>query len=166
MTVLESFAQKVRDFRLWAENPSEGADGCREALAQLIGLYSSALELAPFWDNSLSEDWKDLETDEEEVNRIVSTISRNLPIQIYWLIFDPHAQPPEEPLATSFSDEIGEIYRDVVEGLLAYESGAARQALFQWGESFHTHWGRHAVSAMNAIHCYLAEEAPQLLSHA
>ncbi|RPJ59801.1 MAG: DUF5063 domain-containing protein, partial [Acidobacteria bacterium] len=150
--MLESFALRVREFRLWAGNPSPGAAGCRETLTRLTALYSAALELPPFWDKSPSEDFKDSELDEKEVQRVVNAISQNLPIQFYWLMFEPHEQPPEEPVAASLSQEIGEIYSDVVEGLLVYESGGAEEALFEWGESFHTHWGRHAVSAIHAIH--------------
>jgi hypothetical protein len=57
-------------------------------------------------------------------------------------------------------DDIADIYRDVRSGLEIYRQGthcAIVGAAFDWKFGFSTHWGRHAVSALTALHEIMAE---------
>jgi hypothetical protein len=75
---------------------------------------------------------------------------------LYGEVFNPLIVPPEEPVLGSLSDDITDIYRDVVTGLREYEAGRRTQALWEWGFGFQAHWGEHATGAIRALHCWLA----------
>lgn len=78
----------------------------------------------------------------------------------YWCFWDstevkPDATAPE-PSMGWLPDDLADIYRDVAPGVRAWESGREEllpSVVFDWSyPSFHTHWGRHAVNAMTALH--------------
>lgn len=76
----------------------------------------------------------------------------------YWCYFDP-TEPPdakEEPVFGLLTDDLADIYRDVVPGVRGWESQRDEllpTILFDWKiPLFHSHWGCHAVSAMRALH--------------
>lgn len=89
-----------------------------------------------------------------------------LPLDFYHEVFDPLPFPPEDPVVGSLSDDLADIYRDVVTGLRAYEAGRRAQAVWEWGFNLRAHWGEHATSAIRALHCWLAEHAPDRLAAA
>ena len=70
----------------------------------------------------------------------------------YQIVFDPYVSEP--PVGTSLSDCLADIYRDLREGLDGFgeQEEQNRKAVGNWRFSFLTHWGRHCVSAMRAIH--------------
>jgi hypothetical protein len=57
----------------------------------------------------------------------------------------------------TLSDDLGDIYRDVKEGLLLLAGGLPDDALWHWRFNFWSHWGEHAVDALGVIHLKLAE---------
>jgi hypothetical protein len=73
----------------------------------------------------------------------------------YWKVFDP---PDEKSLvATTLSDDLADICLDLEKGLALQRSGVPRNDfLWQWRFDFRAHWGRHAVSALTAIHHVIA----------
>lgn len=73
--------------------------------------------------------------------------------EIYWEVF--HSKQDEEPCAGSLTDDFSDIYRDLQRGLVAHKAGRSADAIWEWRFGFHGHWGRHAVSALRAIYCYL-----------
>ena len=72
--------------------------------------------------------------------------------------------PPEKAVVGSLADDIADIYRDVVSGLRAFQSGLRAEAIWEWGFNFRDHWGRHATEAIKALHAWLAENAADRLS--
>ena len=74
-------------------------------------------------------------------------------------MFDPLPVPPEEPVVGSLTDDIADIYRDVIPGLREYELGRRAQAVWEWGFGLRHHWGEHATGAIRALHCRLAANA-------
>jgi hypothetical protein len=62
------------------------------------------------------------------------------------------------------ADDLVDIYRDVSAGSAFHDAGCVDDAIWQWGFSFQTHWGKHASSAIRALHCYLSQEDPSSLS--
>ena len=74
---------------------------------------------------------------------------------LYWQVFDPTAD--SEALPGSLADDIADIYRDVGYGLAGEKGDLAFQqdAIFSWRLLYHAHWGKHAMSALYAIHFLL-----------
>lgn len=68
---------------------------------------------------------------------------------VYWEVFDPYEE--EAPVCGSLTDDIRDIYRDVVVGLLLYDQGALSDAQWTWASLRQQHWGDHAVDALRAL---------------
>jgi hypothetical protein len=83
------------------------------------------------------------------------------PFQYYWEIFEPVTDTPEEAVCGDITDDLGDIYIDVKEGLLAYPL-SEQSAVWHWRTTFGFHWGRHATSALRALHAYDPESAGEL----
>jgi hypothetical protein len=90
--------------------------------------------------------------------------SRRLPLDYYSEIFDPTVVPAEAPVTGSVSDDLADIYRDVVTGLRAYKRGDRAGAIWEWSFGLHSHWGAHAIGAIRALHWWLRNNAPNRLS--
>jgi hypothetical protein len=73
----------------------------------------------------------------------------------YQIVFDPFQD--RETVSSTLSDDLAGIYCDVKEGLLNIKSSrrVSSSVIWQWKCDFESHWGRHAVSAINAMHCRL-----------
>ena len=69
---------------------------------------------------------------------------------IYWEIFDPYEL--DEPVAGSLADDLGDIYADLVEPLVAFDAGREADAVWQWKFNVRGHCGDHIVDALRAIH--------------
>ena len=93
----------------------------------------------------------------QERRRRGQSIRRNIVLSLgselrYQLVFDPFKD--HESVTTTVSDDLEDIYCDVKEGLLAMAGldRASASIVWQWKFDLEIHWGRHAVSAMNALH--------------
>ena len=77
------------------------------------------------------------------------------PVNIYWKVFDP---PDKKSLvSTTLSDDLADICLDLENGLALHRSRVPRNDfLWQLRFDFRAHWGRHAVSALTAIHHAIA----------
>jgi hypothetical protein len=51
----------------------------------------------------------------------------------------------------SLSDDIADVYRDLRNGFLSYDSGDVDEAVWNWRTEFESHWGRHAAHAIYAL---------------
>jgi hypothetical protein len=74
---------------------------------------------------------------------------------LYWQVFDPIKE--NEAIRGSLADDIADIYRDLKEGIEHMESDKVllRDIIFVWRYGFYSHWGRHAINALNTIHSLL-----------
>jgi hypothetical protein len=68
----------------------------------------------------------------------------------YWKVFEPYTAV--EPVCGSLSDDLIDIYKDLKEGVLLYQSDEQVEAIWHWKFNFEIHWGKHAVNAMRALH--------------
>jgi hypothetical protein len=48
------------------------------------------------------------------------------------------------------------MYRDLRVGLSLFANGHEAAAISHWRETFEIHWGLHAVSALKALHHWIA----------
>jgi hypothetical protein len=118
------FAAEAARFRDWARDGTDSGElAVRNALVRVMTLYLAALELPPEWSDELDDapDAKGISDDERRA--IGRSIAARLPFSDYACVFDPFVFPPEEPVAGPISDDIADIYREVVGGLIEYEAG-------------------------------------------
>ena len=74
---------------------------------------------------------------------------------LYRQVFDPTKD--SEAIHGSLADDIADIYGDLKDGLDYMESdtGAYRDAIFEWRFAYYSHWGKHAIDALRTIHFLL-----------
>ena len=65
------------------------------------------------------------------------------------VVFDPWSG--DEPVHSSLSDCLADIYHDLREGLAAFEAGYPDEAVWEWRFGWEIHWGRHAWEALAAL---------------
>ncbi len=156
MDGIERFAAQASEFRDWARDGiGAGHVGARKALEQITQLYVAGLALPQPWSSGCSEDHDAYEVPAEELRTVVTSCV-GLPFDFYWEVIDPLETPAENGVG-SLSDDIGDIYRDVVSGLVEFEAGRSAEAQWEWSFNFESHWGEHATSAMRALHWWLSE---------
>jgi hypothetical protein len=57
------------------------------------------------------------------------------------------------------ADDLGDIWRDLKEGLLLLDGGGVEDAIWEWRFSFWHHWGQHLVGALHVIHSLWGESS-------
>ena len=92
----------------------------------------------------------------------VEILRKKLPVDAYAVVFDPLEYEPAEvnlptPIMATISDDLSDIYRDLMEGLVLFRNGQIENALWQWRFAYYSHWGRHLSHAQSAIWQYLSE---------
>lgn len=156
MDAIDRFAAEAACFREWALNGTDEAEwAARGALLRLTRLYLAALELPPAWTEELAEQ-PAVERVSDEESQAIGAACRRLPFDMYGEVFDPLHIPPEEAVVGSLTDDITDIYRDVITGLREYNAGRRAQAVWEWGFGLRHHWGEHATGAIRALHCWLS----------
>ena len=70
----------------------------------------------------------------------------------YWHVHDPASASEHEPCRRSLADDLGDIFRDVSRGLVAWDLQRLDQAAWEWRFGYWSHWGAHAMGALAAIH--------------
>jgi hypothetical protein len=99
---------------------------------------TNGTDVAPFQ----SDKWDKLRRSLEKKIGILGT---------YWTIFD--FTEKQEPVQTSLAGDISEIYFDLKQSLQLEEtSDPTSGVLFDWRLAFRSHWGRHLLAALTAIH--------------
>jgi hypothetical protein len=155
---VDEFAAQARTFMQWCEASHGGKSGeqmQREALQRLSETYAAALRL-PGVDFVPSPD----PPSQTEAGRIkLSENLRPLPFQYYWEMFTPtDMDQDKEPVCGDLFDDFLDIYGDLSSGLWLYDRKHLEAAVFTWSQMFGVHWGRHAVSAMHALHSFEPKE--------
>lgn len=145
----DEFADLARRYCQLCADPLGGDDRARarELVALLCALCAAAVRL-PSVEPS----------DRPDVDR--ATRPTQLPTfeqDHYRECFNPF-ELEEEPVVGSLSDDLGDIYTDLREGLDILERGTpddARDALWAWRFGFESHWGEHATGAIRALYWLL-----------
>ncbi len=150
-TNVDEFAVLARRYCEWAESlPRDPDDDLVTARDLLAFLHAAVLRLP---DNCPStEPADDLVSTEAWKERYARF--ELLPIKGYWKVFD--ALVMEQPVFNTLADDLSDIWRNLKEGLLLYDSGKVEEAVWQWRFHYEIHWGRHLLGAEYAIHSYLS----------
>jgi hypothetical protein len=116
----------------------------------LAELYSSALDLPSVEPDTTGVDETPFAKEKwaELYNSLRGKIG---PLDGYWRIFDSTDDAP--PVQGTLSGDISEIYFDLKHDLCLDEKGVSRaDFLWELRDSFRSHWGRHLLGALVAIH--------------
>lgn len=82
--------------------------------------------------------------DFENKKNYVGILKKKLPIDAYSAVFDPLEYDPLEmsppkPVMATIADDLTDIYRNVMEGLVEYRAGRVQNALWQWHFTYYSH---------------------------
>jgi hypothetical protein len=118
-------------------------------------LYSIALLLPPVEPDGAGTDEPPFQIEKCETLR--RTLQETFgPRDAYWRVFDSTSK--EEPVQRSLAGDISEIYFDLKDSLELEQTNAARSdVLFDWRLDFRSHWGKHLLGALAAIHDHQVE---------
>jgi hypothetical protein len=113
-------------------------------------LYAVALSLPSVKSDTSGTDERPFPTD--KWNDLRQSLREKIgPIDAYWEIFD--STEKQEPVQGSLAGDISEIYIDLMRSLRLEETGIPKSdLLFDWRLDFRSHWGRHLLGALTAIH--------------
>jgi hypothetical protein len=176
---LAAFAELAERFCAVVEGV-DGFDGVRSLTAihsALPRLYATAMELptCPPWadtapDDSTEESHAEAAADEAEdyvplalAGRDPDRVSHEEWMALfrrlgacfrdhdyYRLICDPY-DGSEKEVSSSLSEDVSDIYGDLLAGLRKWRRGDRARALESWRCDFEIHWGAHAVQALAAL---------------
>jgi hypothetical protein len=76
------------------------------------------------------------------------------PIDGYSEVFDPYGD--DAPVPYRLSDDLSEMANDLVRGLLHYDAGRGREALWWWQFTYLNSWGVSAGAALRALQSVVA----------
>jgi Domain of unknown function (DUF5063) len=82
-------------------------------------------------------------------------------LDLYWMVFDPTKPDPDAPVAGSLCDDLLEINHDLQRGLHLFSQSthqSVTDAVWTWRFDFHTHWGRHTLGALAALHAAITTQ--------
>ena len=150
---IAEFTRLSREYCDWCEGP-RGADERQlhyQATRHLARLYAAALEL-PDVELGDEDEAEGCDVDDDRA-RVLRSFA-DLPFQYYREIFDPVVDKAENAVVGDLADDLTDIYIDLKRGLVILERCTETAAVFEWRCSFGFHWGRHATSALRALHCY------------
>jgi hypothetical protein len=151
---MSGFVIHADNFIAWCETPHDQEPGQSfylEALRRLAELYLAGLSI-PELEEVEIPDVPDPSL--EERKRVLENL-KPLPFQYYWEVYTPSAlDGDKEPVCGDLFDDFVDIYVDLVRGSRLHQRGYPEAADFSWRFSFGVHWGRHAVSALHALHSW------------
>ena len=156
MDSVEQFAAEALRFEQWAHsNEPNAALAARTALLRISSLYTAALQLpSPYTYAGDGQPCPDVGLVDECAKL---SAFQAITFDMYGEVYNPIVVPPDEPVIGSIDEDITDVYRDVVTGLRAYQTGNRAGAIWEWGFHFHHHWGKHATGAIKAIHAWLVD---------
>jgi hypothetical protein len=71
------------------------------------------------------------------------------PFNFYRTVYDPHDLEDEDPFMGFLSDDLGDIYHDLYQGLSLVEQNQMEAACWHWSFSYRTHWGPSPRRCLN-----------------
>jgi hypothetical protein len=149
---IRTFADIASDYCAWCEGARASDPGqlLLEATRHVARLYAAVLDLSEV---EFSDHPDPPILGQDAWNAMFKSFGA-LPFNFYCEVFDPSIEKLEEPVVGDLADDLTDIYRDLREGLWLLRHGHERAAVWSWKFTFGCHWGRHAVSALRALHCH------------
>jgi hypothetical protein len=150
---IDEFSSQAQVFISWCQSThvdKTPEQMQRQALTQLSRIYAAGLNL-PGVDFVPAPD-PPRQTQEERQQLTASL--RQLPFQYYWEVFNPTDNGNKTPVCGDLFDDFLDICGDLSAGLWLYDHKHCEAAVFIWNQMFGIHWGRHAASAIHALHAF------------
>jgi hypothetical protein len=125
-------------------------------LEAILALYTAGLTLP-----DAESEYQESLCDRDTRHRFLKTVAEKLNGDLYYQeMFEPLDLDVREPVTGSLSDDLTDIYFDVKEGLMRISDDGVVPAhvIWAWAFGLESHWGRHAVGAITALHSLLFGE--------
>jgi hypothetical protein len=153
------FVAVANEFCKYAEHASElkGEDLLKilQRILPLMYIKASLLpELSPYF-----EDGNEKFVTESDWTEINETLKKKFgTADDYLEVFDEKADDTEGPVLSSISENMADIYQDIKDFLLLYQTGTEEvmnDALWECRMNFENYWGQKLVNSMRAIHKFI-----------
>jgi hypothetical protein len=150
---VDEFVSLVREYRALVDGleSSSAHSFLVSCAAVLPRIYSAGLALPEVEPGG--RDGK--QSVESPMRRIGALLGR---YDTYREVFDPYEDG--EPVQAMISDDLADIYLDLVNPLLEFELGQQSEALWAWKFNLRGHCGDHIVDTMRAIHRLVHDHMP------
>ena len=150
---IERFVAAARAYCAWVESGDLGGEeAVLAASSRLASLYAAGLEL-PGVDFEALDDGIDVESLSQDARDAARERLEAFPMRYYWEVFHVDAAADAEtPVLGDVLDDLLDVYADVREGLDVVDGGHEPLAVWHWRTTLGFHWGRHATSALKALH--------------
>ena len=152
---IEAFVALIREYRAIIDGADDRAAYTllRRCSTLLPRIYAAGLTLPDVEPEQQSVDAAAVES---PMHRLGALFGR---YDSYLEIFDPYHE--DEPVRGLISDDLADIYLELVEPLGAFEAGHIQDAVWSWKFSSRGHCGDHIVDAMRAIHRLIHVHMPE-----
>jgi hypothetical protein len=165
------FVAVANEFCKYAERASEikGDELLKilQRIMPLMYLKASLLpELSPFF-----EDGNEKFVTEADWIKVHGTLREKFgTADDYLEVFDEKMNESEGPVLSSISENIADIYQDIKDFLLLYQTGTnevMNDAIWECRLNFETFWGQKLLNSMRAVHKFLysGEEIGKVENH-
>jgi hypothetical protein len=153
------FVAVANEFCKYVEHASElkGEDLLKilQRILPLMYIKASLLpELSPYF-----EDGNEKFVTESDWTEINETLKKKFgTADDYLEVFDEKADDTEGPVLSSISENMADIYQDIKDFLLLYQTGTEEvmnDALWECRMNFENYWGQKLVNSMRAIHKFI-----------
>lgn len=151
------FVTVAKEFCAWLEKTPqyrrrEFIDIGRKMLP-LLYLKASVL---PKTESMLEDNFLEKFVSEEEYQQIQNAILVKMgPYNDYLEVFTADMQLSEEPLTSTISENLADIYQDIKDFLMSYRTAVTEimnEALIELVNSFENYWGQRLVNVLRALH--------------
>jgi len=153
------FVAVANEFCKYAEHASElKGDELLKILQRILPLMYLKASLLPQL-NTFFEDGNEKFVSESDWIRIHETLKEKFgTADDYLEVFDEKISESEGPIISSISENIADIYQDIKDFLLLYQTGTSEvmnDAVWECRLNFETFWGQKLVNSMRAIHKFI-----------
>lgn len=156
-----AFATVAECFVAWLDDRNTPLTP-QAALGHVADLYAAGCKLIDP-PNAATERLADDPGIEDATWKAIFHRGAELPFSFYWLVLNQHEMDRDPEFGTGdLSDDLADIYRDLVGPLDLYRTGDHASAVWHWHFGFHNHWGEHATQAIHALHEHMTSGASTL----
>ena len=156
-TEIERFANIVHRYCAWAENPLADAETEMQTARLLLAELHAVIFLPEF---ETDDDVKLEDVTAEEWKTVVARFV-NLPVDGYWLVFDPIESQENETVYAPLADDLADIYQNIKYGLRLFDAGHIAEAIWEWKFHFKIHWGWHLLEAQKVVHFWFVHNGDE-----
>jgi hypothetical protein len=153
------FVAVANEFCKYAERaPEVKGDELLRILQRLLPLMYLKASLLPAL-NPFFEEGNEKFVTEADWTRVHDTLRENFGTADEYLeVFDEKIRDTEGPVTSSISENMADIYQDIKNFLLLYQTGTnevMNDAIWECRLNFETIWGQKLLNAMRAIHRFI-----------